>query len=242
MEYHKDILPTGSVNNMFLTIITLTICLLGFVPLTDAQDLLDTSGKYKLGLSLFAGGGTNNLDAGETTSGEDITISAGGGVGLALTAGYGLSSKFDIDVSAGIQRSSLSKEVSNAEGSFDRALLLATLMYKIPRSDTHQAKIGIGIGRYSSGELDVDGSDAPGGTHEVIEYDDAIGYHIVGVYEAIFPSGWAGSLALKYYAVTYDAKSAKQNGTSYPPGMLIDKVRELEGNGFDVIVSFSKYY
>jgi len=131
---------------------------------------------------------------------------------------------------------------TSGELSFDRNILLATLKYKIPFSNNQHIKVGAGLGVYMSGEWDVDASQVPGGSHEIIEYDDAIGFHITGEYEHLFSSNWSWSIGAKYYNVTYDAKSATQDGISVPVQLVVDEVREIDGSGFDFILAIARYF
>ena len=47
------------------------------------------------------GGGSKSIDLGTTTGGDAVKVSGGGGFGLAVTAGYGLSERLEFDVSLG---------------------------------------------------------------------------------------------------------------------------------------------
>lgn len=210
----------------------------------DIRTLSDTVDGVRLRLegSVFWGMGIDEIDIGKTDSGKTVSISGGGGPGGAFTAGYVLSREFDIDVSAGFQSGDLSEDVSNADGSFERKFLLATLKYKIPLSDTGQIKIGAGVGMYMSGELDVDTSEISGGFHTITKYDDAVGFHVIAEHEKLFPSGWAWGIGIKYYNVNYDADSATLNKITVPTDFLSDQVRELDGSGFDLMISVSKYF
>lgn len=236
--------------NFFLVVFTAAVFLLSIIPLAEAQEktlaeaqkLLDTSKRFRVGLSLFVGGGTDKIDVGETTTGETISISGGGGNGGAIILGYDLSSKLDIDLTAGTQQSLLSPPVVNAAGSFDRKLLLATLRYKIPFSHTGQFKVGGGIGYYSSGELDIDASQIPGGGHNIYKYDDATGFHITAEFESSFSPNWSWMIGAKYCNVSYDVKSCTSNGVSIPVTFLTDEVRSVDGSGFDLIIAMARYF
>ena len=232
--------------NLFLFVFTVAVLLLNLVPLAEAQEKtqepLDTSKRFRLELSLFFGGGTEDIDVGETTTGETVSISGGGGLGGAITFGYGLSSKLDIALTAGTQQSELSPRVVNADGSFDRQLLLATLRYKIPFSHTIQFKVGGGIGYYSSGELDIDVSQIPGGGHNIYKYDDTTGFHLTAEFERFFSPNWSWMVGAKYYNVSYDVKSCISNDVSIPVTFLADELRSIDGSGFDLIIAIARYF
>lgn len=208
----------------------------------DVISMFGETGIFKIEAYFSAGAGFKQHKIGETTESKDINISGGGGIGFALTIGYVISSNMDLDLSAGIQNTSLSENVSNAEGTFHRNVLLSTLKYKINISNNKQAKIGAGIGFYMTGKWDVDGSEVPGGAHEIIEYDNTMGFHITGDYENMFISNWSWSVGLKFYSVSYKAKSAESNGVSVPVNLVNDEIRELNGGGFALMFSIVKYF
>ena len=213
-------------------------------PYTDSYT---AAGRFSLGLSGFLGQGIDDIDVGKAENGKTISISGGGGVGGALTLGFDFSSNTGIDVSIGMQHSVLSPKVSNMEGSFNRTFLLSTVKYKIPVhmfSHPSQVNIGCGIGYYIPGKLDIDGSKVTnGGEHDIVEYDSAIGMHIIGEYEVFFVEGWSFMVGIKYSAVKYDANSVKRDGDSYPVAAITNgKVRELDGSGIDLILGVARYF
>ena len=212
------------------------------VGISKADTLLDTSGRFRLEPSLMFGFGFDDVDLGVTTGGDTVGLSGGGGGGVGLTAGYGITKRLDLDLTFGWQESWMSPSVSNADGTFDRNLFLLTLKFKMPISDTQQFKIGFGVGNYISGEFDVDTSRVSGGSHTIVNYDDSMGYHITGEYEQFFSKDWSWLLGVKYYNVEYDAGSATVNGVSCSPNILIDKLKTYDGSGLDFTLSISKYF
>lgn len=203
---------------------------------------LNTGGRGRFGISLLLGFGIKNHDLGVTTDGDDISLSGGGGAGLALIGGYGLSSKWDIEVSVGGQVSELRPEVSNADGEFNRDFLRATLFYKIPSTPVTQWKIGAGIGAYLAGEWDVDTSAVPGGNHDIIMYDDALGFHITGGYEVVVKESVYFAAELMYYFVEYEANSWTRNSAPQSVNMLNDPFKNLNGSGIDLMLSMGMYF
>lgn len=92
-------------------------------------------------------------------------------------------------------------------------------------------------------KLDLDGSQVPGGSHDIIKYDNAIGFHITAEYEGFFSSNkWSWIVGVKYYHVTYDANSCTRNGISVPVDFYIDEIRELDGSGFDFIIAVAMHF
>lgn len=112
---------------------------------TEAQPAKDTAHQYYLELTGAFGIGFDDVDVGVTTGGDTISISGGGGLGFAAGLGYGLSSQWDLDFHLGFQASVLRPSVSNADGSFTRSFLLATLKRKVPTSENGEFKFGLGI-------------------------------------------------------------------------------------------------
>ncbi|MGA1840607.1 MAG: hypothetical protein ACMUIU_08275 [bacterium] len=241
---------TRKVKKSFLLVVLMAmVFLLCNVSLAEAQfkssrqKLLDNNNRFRLEPSFFVGIGTDKIDVGITTTGENVSISGGGGVGGALTLGYGFYEKLDIDLTFGYQHSGLSKDVDNADGSFDRTFLLGTLKYKIPVYSSGQVKFGGGIGYYMPDELDLDLSQVPNGSHDIIKYDNAIGFHITAEYEGFFSSyEWSWIVGIKYYYVTYDADSCTSDGISFPVNFLRDEIRKLDGSGFDFSIAIAKYF
>lgn len=189
------------------------------------RKLLNTGGRGRFGISLLVGAGIQDHFVGLTTDGDDITLSAGGGIGFALTGGYGLSPKWDIEVSAGHQVSVITPSVSNGDGEFNRDFLRATLFYKMPFTRVTQWKIGAGIGAYLGGEWEEDI-----GPDEITEYDDALGFHVAGEFEVVVAERLYFAAGIKYYYVTYETNAATATHS------------ELNGSGVDLMLSMGKYF
>ncbi len=214
---------------------------------TSQQSKIDTllsrpSNGFKINGSFYFGTGGDKLKVGETTEGDDITLRTAGGFGMAITLGYNFYSKVDVDLTAGYQLNWIRPECDNLDGSFSRVPLLVTLKYWIPTKNNAFFKLGGGLGFYTSVEYEVDGSEYFG-LHEIIEYDNATGFHIVGEYEVFSPDyPISFVLGIKYYNVTYNVNSATNNGTPYPVSDVRSEVRELNGSGFDFYFGFGWYF
>jgi hypothetical protein len=173
--------------------------------------MLDTAGRMKIFFRAGYGVGFDSVHVGDTTAGEDVTLSGGGGPGLVLGIGYGLSGDFDLDLDFGGQVSTLTPQVSNADGSLSRSFLLVTIRKKFPTSKTGQFKAGIGAGIYSKGELDFDWTGAQG-NHEIVKYNDAFGIHFTGEFEQFITANTSFSIGGKVYLVNYKANSYTIDG------------------------------
>ena len=82
------------------------------------EEFYDSKGKFRVDVSIFGGGGSEKFDMFETTEGDIITLSPGGGFGGRLSVGYCFSSLLNLNAEIGAQQSTLSKELENADGSF----------------------------------------------------------------------------------------------------------------------------
>jgi hypothetical protein len=206
-----------------------------------SEELVDTAGKVRLSLSAGLGFGFDVVDIGVNSSGDTAKISGGGGLGFGAGIGYGLSRKWDLDLDLGFQVSVLTPSIDNADGSFTRGYLLATLKYKLPTSDSGQFKLGAGIGEYFGGKMDFERNDAFG-IDQTVEYDPAIGLHITGEFERFIKPNVSFNLGAKIYYVEYKAKTAKLNSVEVPLSLLKDDVRNLNGSGLDLLIGISVYF
>ena len=155
-----------------------------------------------------------------------------------------MSSSIEISSEFGLQSSSLSKKVENAEGSFTRTFVRPALKVKFPVSDQNLIKLGVGGGYYFGGDLDIDMSQIAGGGHNIYTYKGAAGFHITGEFEHIISSWsslsaqWSWGVGLRYFSVKYDLESMTSDGISVPLDQLTqdlrDRMMELDGSGFDV--------
>lgn len=214
---------------------------------TTSINYFDISYKFRIEASLFAGGGLEKFDVFKTTKDEIVNLSPGGGFGGKLGFGYCLNSLFNINLEFGTQNSMLSQKLENADGSFSRKFLLGTLRYKIPISGKSSINIGAGAGYYMSGKLDIDASKIESGGHNIYEYENTIGIHVISEYEhflskfSFLNARWSWCIGLKYYNIAYKVDSASSDGVSIPinllPGDVKDEVEELNGSGIDVLFS-----
>jgi hypothetical protein len=208
----------------------------------EASEVLNTTGKLKLEISAMIGGGSKSIDLGTTTGGDAVKVSGGGGFGLAVTAGYGLSERLEFDVSLGGQGSTEQPAVENADASFSRGFLRATLKYLVPVRDRIRFKFGGGVGSYGGGELDVDTTRVAGGSRNIVKYDSASGVHLVGEFEGLIRNDFTFVAGLRLYSIKYKASSYERNGAAQPVPTLRDDVRNLDGSGADIFIGLAKYF
>ena len=204
-------------------------------PVVRAGEPLNTAKKLRLQLEGYMGMGLDSSKVGETSNGDDVKISGGGGFGYGATMGYGLSRSIDIDGTFGFQASGLYPAVKNAEGYFARTFLLATVKYKVPIRENLQWKFGLGAGYYMAGKLDIDiDPGITGAGHTIVDYKNAPGVHATGELEVALQRNLMLAVGLKYYRVTFKADKASFNGASEPVSSLPDEFREFKGDGVDV--------
>jgi hypothetical protein len=220
--------------------LTAVCLLLGLHTAASAQEAFTTTGKVRIQPYLAAGAGSTKVDLGTTTNGGAVTISGGGGIAGGIMLGYGLNSRLDIDLSAGYQESNLTPAVSNADGKFSRTFYLVTLKYRFPVSDRFQIKVGAGGGLYKPRDMDIDAAGAPNGHHDVIKYKDTTGVHVMTEFEIFVMRDMAVDIGLKYYSLTYHESSATRDGA--PVFFTDSKIQHLDGSGFDLLLSFAKYF
>lgn len=203
--------------------------------------LLNTSGFYRLEADGAIGLGTQRFDLGQV-DGDDARISGGGGLGGAATFGFGFSREWDLDVTAGFQRSEMLPDPEGMDATFRRNFFLATLKYKIPVSAVSQFKFGLGGGIYEGGKLNVDVSDPLLGPARSVKYREAFGWHATGELETFLAPTLSVVIGAKYYSVEYEAKSARENGLSVSTATLPDGLRNFNGNGVDLTVGLAAYF
>jgi hypothetical protein len=204
-----------------------------------------TAGGDNIEAFLNFGFGATNLKVGQTTQNEDVTMSGGGGVSVGMNMCHTISPSLEAILTGAYQNSTLSKKLENAEGSFSRLYLLATLKYRIPVSASGTIKIGGGLGYYLPGSLDLDFSKVSSGGHNVFEYNTALGFHLTCDYEIFVSPMFSWGFGMKYYNVSYNLASATSNGLSVSinsiPQSIRNDVEKLDGTGVDLSAFVSFY-
>lgn len=206
-----------------------------------------SKGKFRLDLTFMGGGGFNNIDVLETTEGDMLTISPGGGVGGKLNLGYCISSSLNVNLELGTQKAILSESCKNADACFKRSHILGTLRYKVPISPKGTINIGSGGGLYMGGKFDFEFQEIVNNLHAIYEYEDAFGFHVLAEYEQFMPNfiflnaNWSWIIGLKYYSVSYELSSIDVNGISIPTYYAHDEMSKVDGSGVDILFSIVAY-
>ncbi|RLA06512.1 MAG: hypothetical protein DRQ51_09175 [Gammaproteobacteria bacterium] len=210
---------------------------------------LDTTGKILLQGELLVGLNGKNEKVGEGCRGtillgecqgstEAINISAGEGLGVFATIGYGILPKLEVDVSLGQQNSTLSPAVEDASGSFRRDIFLFTAKYKIPLNNTEQLKLGGGIGFYNNAKMDLDFKKINGDRY-VVDYENTTGYHLTFDMESLINHNLSWTVGVRYYIVDYTAKKATIN--NQPAVLTSEKFKTMDGTGLGIGLSLLYY-
>ncbi len=211
-----------------------------------------TEGNTFLSFLLEMGGGLEKHEVAITTDNETVEISAGGGIGMGVQAGYLLTHALEVEAEAAYMISVLSHELENGEGGFNRGVFAGNLLYRVPIKENIRVLIGGGAGYYVGGEMDLDFSSASdiGGAHNIYKYDNALGFQARCVLEVfglgeLFSKNMVVGVGIQYSSVRYDLQSMSSNGVDIPLDQLPKDIRaefgELDGSGIDVVMHIALY-
>ena len=246
MKFRNENLVLFILFSLFLIYFSLTLPATAQVVKNEPALTGNENLKWHIEGVFLVGAGIEKHEVGRTTDNDEISISGGGGVGGQLIIGYRLSPTFDLNLGVAIQNSSLKPDVENADGKFFRTALLANIKYRIQISSSSLINVGGGFGYYFPGELDIDASEISGGAHNIYEYDNSPGIHLLAEYEGFFRKDFSWSIGLQYSIVSYDIKSAKSNEITVPldqlPASVRDEVGELDGSGVDLRIGVNYYF
>jgi hypothetical protein len=156
------------------------------------------------------------------TKGNEITLSTGGGYSIGAEYAYRFSRNFELSFAAAFEGSTLSKELSNADGSYNRmaATLTPALIIPIKGGSILNLRLGAGLGHYSSGTMKIDGSQIVPGQKFSLHYNNATGFHGLFAFNAKFAERASMEFGLKYVNVKYKFKSMDPMGTVTDPDLL----------------------
>ncbi|RLA08789.1 MAG: hypothetical protein DRQ51_01175 [Gammaproteobacteria bacterium] len=214
--------------------------LVGLMLLGFAGGLYAEDAKFYVGGDFAVGFGTKEDKIGTTTAGDDITLSAGGGVGFGLNVGYVINPMLDFELSLGTQKSSMTP-VSNATGDFSRNLMLFTLKYKKTIDDKSLLRFGGGLGMYSAGKLEMtfDNANIVGFKKYEQKYETATGFHITAEYVKKLQPGLHLNMGAKFYSVKYNEEDTfTTDGVSYTSS----DTETVDGGGLDLTIGIAKYF
>jgi hypothetical protein len=223
----------------------------GNIQVADAspRDPTTTEGRFRVSGSGVMGIGSDHNLLGYDTNGDPVYVSAGGGGGYRLELGYGLTKRFDVDLSFQHMSSKNRTNLTNAEASVTRNSIGGTFKVKFPFSGgldlfDGQIKLGAGADYYFSADMGIGYRDLLTLVHSTydIDYKGALGFHLMSEFETFMPNDWALSLGLRYSHVDFSADTESYSG---PDGAWMDLVTDFEnvnGSSIDILLTIGKYF
>ncbi len=233
-----------------IALTTTAITLLFITPChsQSANSNWDKTGNLFLRLEGMGGQGLEWHVVGKTTEGDDVSISAGGGIGIQLVAGSNLFRFFRIEGSFGYESAGLDLQLENGSGSFGRTHLGGAAYLRIPLSAKSTLNLGGGAAEKGSPDLDLDFSSSriPGAAHNIYNYRTGHCTHWDVVYEYYPDRIMSLSVGLRYQMVKYKLESMTSDGVPYSLDMIPVEVRneleDLDGSSVDLLLGFSYYF
>lgn len=192
--------------------------------------------KNRLGVNLNFGLGSNEIPFITTTTGDESSISFGGGLAYGIKFGHEFNRYFDLAFDLNHQTTKLNPKLSNATVLFDRSVFTVTPSFIIPilQGDMMRIKVGGGIGYYWHPVLTIESIDITDGFDDTWNYKSSFGYHFGASFELNFAYKWSLSYGVKWYYVNYEFKSSENQ---------IPTINELsEPNGSGIDLQFGLYY
>ena len=165
--------------------------------------------------TLPIGRGFQELVIFQTTTGEDATVSPGGGVGFQLGAAYYTAQKFQVALYLGAHISELSPTLDNAHATFRRFTLIPEVRYPLQVAPGHHITLGAGYGMYMGGRLYIDASEVFG-IESISRYATAFGPHFQAEYQTSSSERDAIGIGLRGYGLTYANPTTTLNGVEVP--------------------------
>lgn len=168
-------------------------------------------------------------------SGDDVTLSTGGGFSIGAEYGRQLGNVFDLSVNLFFQGSTLSETLKNAKGSFNRLGVTITPALVIPLKggDMFRFRLGAGPGLYSFGTMKIDASKI-GDTKYTFKYKPAAGFHGLLLFESNFMENGAMYFGIKYNNIKYRYTPDGSSHTVSDPDLV-----NPDGSGIDFIIGYN---
>jgi hypothetical protein len=194
--------------------------------------------KSRIGLNMNLGFGFQNTNMIKLESGDESSISFGGGYAIGLKYGYELNKLLDLSFDFNYHESELRPLVSDANIKFGRTALSITPAYIYPlnRGDAMRLKVGGGLDYYFGNIFTFDTSKMTDGISDTWKYNNALGYHLSVVWEMNPSDEWSFNYGFKWYSVEYDFNS----GNRYLPKN--DTFNHPSGSGIDFTCGFNYHF
>lgn len=167
---------------------------------------------------------------------QDLTLSAGGGLGVVASCGYQFSRNFYLSGGATYYLSTFSQETNEAYALFQRFVLNATPGYIIPLGTRERLRfrIAAGLGYYSLVKLWASTILVPEYT---VFYDNTFGVNASFNFDVRFSSHSGLSAGLKYEGVKYKYNKDKSTKYTFP-----DKFKEPDGSAIYIDISYLFFF
>lgn len=192
----------------------------------------------RVAVGVDAGFGLSTQAVMQTTEGDDVNFSYGGGFGFGLSAGREVSKHFDIELGYRFMSCGLSPSIDNGSIEFKRHVISFTPSWIIPIDGgyTQRLKLGGGLDVYLGNELDINTAKIPKGFNDTWKYNDAFGFHLRALYEINPSPHWSIFYGLKYYGVNYNFGSG---GAYFPIDPFFEKPN---GSGINILFGFGYHF
>lgn len=177
--------------------------------------VVKTSRPNGIGFSIEPGVGFEKIGLINTTMGDQVMHSFGGGTALGLGYSYEVSEYFGLSAEISHQFSILTPRVTNADVTFNQGVFSATPYFLIPvaKRNDQQIKLGGGVDYRFNPVLDIETEKIIGGFNDKWTYNNTWGYHLIAFYEGMLSSSMRGHFGLEYN----DARFAYIMGEKYMP-------------------------
>ena len=171
-----------------------------------------------IGAKLSAGAGFDNFKSGIITeNGDDVLISAGGGIAVGLFANTPLTDKWVLGNEINFHIAELLTPLENATGMFTHFSYMPSIKYSLLFNNEIMALLPYaGPVIAFSGKYDLDASKIPNGAHNIFYYKAGTGFSI-GCEFMVWPKKRriGGVAGIRFTSIKYSLKDASSNGTKF---------------------------
>jgi hypothetical protein len=195
---------------------------------------------FRISFISIAGFGFDKIHLGVTEQGDDVTISAGGGMGLGFEAGYTFNGLFELSAAYVYKYGELSVVVDNASGYFEHGNFMLTGKFIARIKAKSSLNYGGGLGLLNAGTMDLDFSKVTDGERYVFKYNTAVGYHVLAEFQHRFTQKWSLIAGFTIYGGNYNhMKSFTARSVSVPVNLAPPDFQNLNGSGLDIYAKIS---
>ncbi len=205
--------------------------------------LYDTPGCA--GAKLSAGAGFDNFKSGIITeNGDDVLMSAGGGVALGLFFNTPISKKWVLGNEVNFHIAELLTPLENATGMFTHFSYMPNLKFALLFPNKIMAVMPFaGPVIAFNGKYDLDATKITNGAHNIFYYKAGTGFSLGCEFMVWAKRRRIGGIAgLRYTGIKYSLKEASSNGTKFTRDQieqyLDNDILNPKGNAIDATAAF----